>query len=235
MRANENIRILVLTSTFPRWSNDTEPSFVFELCQHLQKKGYSIDVLAPHTYEAKQYENMMGINVFRYKYFFSKHQNLCYSGGIISNLKKSRINYFLIPFFLIAQCLFLFKLLRTRKYDLLYCHWLIPQAFLCLVVNRVFGKDSTPVICTAHGSDLVSLQNKYLLKIKEWTVTNLSVLTVVSRSLIPFIEKLNKNDTRVEVCSMGVDLSSVFINKNRNKSDKKELIYVGRLIDEKGV
>jgi hypothetical protein len=28
-------RVLVLTSTFPRWENDTEPAFVFELSRRL--------------------------------------------------------------------------------------------------------------------------------------------------------------------------------------------------------
>ena len=30
--------ILVLTSTFPRWKNDTTPAFVFELSNRLAKK-----------------------------------------------------------------------------------------------------------------------------------------------------------------------------------------------------
>ena len=66
---NDNKRILVLTSTFPRWNNDTEPSFVYELSQRLANADYSIDVLAPHAQGAKTIETMKSITVYRYRYF----------------------------------------------------------------------------------------------------------------------------------------------------------------------
>ena len=49
--------VLVLTTTFPRWRNDSTPSFVFALSNLLAKK-YTITVLAPHAYNAAKNENM---------------------------------------------------------------------------------------------------------------------------------------------------------------------------------
>jgi len=46
--------ILVLTSTFPRWTNDTDPPFVMELSRRLVKENIRIDILAPHAEGAKE-------------------------------------------------------------------------------------------------------------------------------------------------------------------------------------
>ena len=65
-------KILVTTSTFPRWKDDTEPQFVYELCKQLVNLGFDIDVLAPHAEGVRSRESMNGINVYRYSYFISK-------------------------------------------------------------------------------------------------------------------------------------------------------------------
>ena len=39
---NMNKTVLVLTSTFPRWKNDTTPAFVFELSNRLANKNRKI-------------------------------------------------------------------------------------------------------------------------------------------------------------------------------------------------
>ena len=41
-------KILVLASTFPRWKDDVEPPFVYELSRRLSS-NYSVHILAPHA------------------------------------------------------------------------------------------------------------------------------------------------------------------------------------------
>ncbi len=55
-------RLLVLTSTFPRWKDDTDPPFVYELCLRL-KKYYDIHVLAPHYPGTAIEEQLAGLLV----------------------------------------------------------------------------------------------------------------------------------------------------------------------------
>ena len=69
--------LLVVTSTFPRWKGDKEPPFVFELCRQL-KRHYNIYVLAPHAPDAAIVEELAGLNVTRFRYFFSPWENLAY-------------------------------------------------------------------------------------------------------------------------------------------------------------
>ncbi len=50
-------KVLVLTSTFPRWENDPEPAFVFELRRRLCSQSY-MKVLSPETPRCKKHESM---------------------------------------------------------------------------------------------------------------------------------------------------------------------------------
>jgi glycosyltransferase involved in cell wall biosynthesis len=235
MHDNIKLRVLVVTSTFPRWEGDTVPSFVFELCQQLNKSGFIIDVVAPHAYGAKKHEVLDNINVYRYQYFFKKLQNLSYSGGILANLKKTRINYFLIPFFLSAQFIYLYKRLNSEHYDLIHAHWLIPQGLICAIVNKLHFRKAVPVLCTAHGSDLISLKGLVTRKFIFWTINNIAKVSLVSKSMLPYLEEFNIDKNDIEICPMGVDFNSTFKEKPEIKREPKRLIYVGRLIEGKGV
>jgi hypothetical protein len=73
-------RLLVLTSTFPRWKDDTDPPFVYELCLRL-KKHYDIHVLAPHYPGTATEEQPAGLQVTRFRYFFEPWERLAYQGG----------------------------------------------------------------------------------------------------------------------------------------------------------
>ena len=95
-------RILVITSTFPRWKDDEDPPFVFELCKRL-RAHYQVHVLAPHYPGSKTEEYLSGIYVQRFRYFFKPWERLAYQGGILSKLKHYPWQYGLLPFFFLGE------------------------------------------------------------------------------------------------------------------------------------
>ena len=119
MYKKENLRILVVTSTFPRWEGDVEPKFVFDLCLHLKQIGFDIDILAPHTNGAMPHEIMNGMQVYRYYYCISRWEKLAYSGGILANLKRNKFLYYIVPLFLLFQLFAVLRQLRKKRYDVI--------------------------------------------------------------------------------------------------------------------
>lgn len=227
--------LLVVTSTFPRWENDTDPPFVMELCKRLVKKNIRIDVLAPHAPGTKTKEIMDGINVYRYKYFFSKWESLAYEGGILTKLKKNRLLYFLVPLFLLSQIKSIFKLIKNNQYDLIHAHWLIPQGFLSIFVAKYLYKESPKILCTSHGSDLFSFQSTFFKNILKWILNSADGVTVVSEHMRKACFTIINNDKNIHVCPMGVDLRKTFITVDTVKRTHNRIIFVGRLIESKGV
>lgn len=228
----ERKRLLVVTSTFPRWEDDDDPPFVFELCNRL-KTDYSIHVLTPHFPGAKTEENFGGIHVKRFRYFFEPLERLAYHGGILAKLKKNPFLYGLLPFFFIGELLALINCLRHHRFNLIHAHWLIPQGLAALLACRLI-KSYPPLLCTSHGGDLFGLQGTLLNKLKRLILTHSTAVTVVSRAMLDEVSKIYANYKKVHVIPMGVDLQSRFV-PSKKKKQNIPLLFVGRLVKKKGV
>jgi len=225
-------KILVITSTFPRWQNDNEPPFVYELSQKLAQKN-TVHILAPHTEGAALTEKIGNLQVTRFRYFFQKYQTLAYNGGILANLKQNRWRYLLLPWFIIAEFFALVRLLRRETFDIIHAHWLIPQA-LIVVLARLVVKNPPLLLCTSHGSDLFALRGKLFRQLKRFIIARITAMTVVSEAMRNTALSLGANDDRLKVIPMGVDLKKQFVPP-LSRHDKKTLLFVGRLVKQKGI
>lgn len=226
-------RVLVLTSTFPRWQGDSEPPFVFELCRRLGDR-FDIIVLAPHADGAKPSERMAGIEVLRFHYFFPRWEKLAYQGGILANLKQSRWRFCLLPFFFGAQIVALSRILRQQRIDVIHAHWLVPQG-LSVAIAGLVARTMPPMVCTSHGGDLLGLSGWPLTPIKRWVIRCSSRFTVVSKAMTACALSLGARPGQLHTISMGVDAQTLFVPEPTMGRADNELLFVGRLVEKKGV
>jgi len=225
-------RILTLTSTFPRWKDDTDPPFVMELCRRLAER-FRIHVLAPHAPDSSSAEDIDGIRVTRYRYGPSRWENLAYDGGILASLKQNPLRYGMIPFFILFQLQAIQDLLRRYRFDLIHAHWLIPQG-LCAAIFRNWSDSFPPLLCTSHGGDLFGLNGKFMDGTKRWVIKKASAVTTVSGAMSHAVDTLQIDREKVHVIPMGVDLQRRFVPPHRPRCGKK-LLFVGRLVEKKGL
>mgnify|MGYP001812435515 CR=1 FL=1 len=233
MKQNPALKnILVLTSTFPRWKDDVEPPFVHQLCRRLSKT-FSVHVLAPHASGAAVEDQMEGIRVTRYRYFFSRWENLAFHGGILANLKQKPMRYALVPFFIMAQLVVLIRLLKSFQFDCIHAHWLIPQGLIAITAC-LFIKSAPPVIVTSHGGDLFGLKGFVFNRLKRFVALRSAAVTVVSHAMREVLQELRIADSRINVIPMGVDLHNRFVPAVQ-RSVSGTLLFVGRLVEKKGL
>jgi glycosyltransferase involved in cell wall biosynthesis len=232
-------KILVLTSTFPRWKGDFTPPFVYELEKRLTK-DFEIHILAPHYQGAKKEEMMEGLHVHRFQYFWpTQWQKLCDASGILPNLKKNKLLYTQAATLIVFELITAIKFCKKDKFDLIHAHWIIPQGLIALIINKLFG---LPYIVTSHGGDIFGLQGKMMSIIERWTINNSSELIVVSKAIKKKVLTIGvRNDLGIKVISMGVDKEK-FNPQRYNEKLKKQygikgpfLLFVGRLAEKKGV
>ena len=233
----EKIRVLVIATTFPRWEDDQEPRFVYNLCQNLPKE-VDIHVLAPHAPNAKEQETWGEIKITRFPYFYPKYlQKLCYDGGIIPKLKSSWLARVQLPFFLFFLFIRLIKMTANNRFDLIHCHWLIPQGFFCALIKFFRG---TPYLLTAHGGDVYSFKGIPVIpNLIKFALKRSTFCTVNSQATRNQVLKFSKNSS-IKVVPMGVDLKK-FHPGNYNEKFKAAfgeknllLLGVGRLAEKKG-
>ena len=236
-KPSEKIRVLVIATTFPRWEDDQEPRFVYNLCQNLPKE-VDIHVLAPHAPNAKEQETWGEIKITRFPYFYPKYlKKLCYDGGIIPKLKSSWLARVQLPFFLFFLFIRLIKMTANNRFDLIHCHWLIPQGFFCALIKFFRG---TPYLLTAHGGDVYSFKGIPVIpNLIKFALKRSTFCTVNSQATRNQVLKFSKNSS-IKVVPMGVDLKE-FHPGNYNEKFKAPfgeknllLLGVGRLAEKKG-
>ncbi len=226
------MRLLVLTSTFPRWPDDTEPAFVQNLSNHLAD-GNQIDIVAPHFAGASTRERMGPLDVYRYRYCPQRWERLAYEGGILPNLRRQPWLALLIPFFLASQLWLVTRLLRRNEYDLVHAHWVIPQGFVALLA-RALSRRKPAVVITSHGGDLFALKGPLFSRLKQWIVRHAQHLTVVSTAMRDKAIELGVPADKISVIPMGVDAQEIFVPPPVG-APREGLIFVGRLVDKKGI
>ncbi len=231
-------RLLVLASTFPRWKNDADPPFVYELSKRLTD-SFEVIVHTPHYPGAKRQETMDKIQVHRFRYFFKQFEKLAGSTGILPTLKQNKFYYAVVPFFLIAQLCSLLLLVKRTRPDIIHAHWLFPQGFFAVIAKMIFD---IPVVVTGHGTDIFGLKGWFFEKIKFFTVLKSDKVTVVSRAAGEYLQKTIYMDVLPATVPMGVDSRKFNPDKKQNSGVRKLygindifLLFIGRLSEVKGV
>lgn len=222
-------KLLVTASTFPRWEGDTEPRFVLDLSKHMLDE-FDVTVLVPASPGAKDEEILEGVKVIRYHYFpIHQWETLCYPGAIVPRIKEKKVRVVLVPFLFISFWFHLLKILP--QYDIVHAHWLIPQG----IVQSFFKK---PYIVTGHGGDVMSLNKGFLKYLKIRCIKEAKHVTVVSEVLKEKVQEL-VSEIDPSVISMGVDIKKFgkkyYVSDYFGQGDKKVVLFVGRLVEIKGV
>ncbi len=223
-------RLLVLTSTFPRWAGDHEPPFVFELSRRLADT-FDVHVLAPHAKGARRQETLAGLHVHRFRYAPVALQQLAYDGGILARLRQRRWRLLLVPCLLVGQWWALRCLLRRQRFDAIHAHWLIPQALVAILAGI---PRNCALLCTSHGGDLFGLRGRLLGRLKRGILARCTGVTVVSAAMRDEVQRLRPGQ-QVDVIPMGTDLVGSFTPAPTMARESNAVLFAGRLVEKKGV
>lgn len=226
-------RLLVLASTFPRWKNDHEPAFVYELARRLLAE-FDVTVLCPHAPGARTEETMDSVEVRRFRYAPSHLETLVNNGGVVTNLRRARWKILLVPGFVLSQLWMAWRLCRAGKIDLIHAHWIIPQGLIALLAVSASGRN-IPVVVTSHGADLYALRSSPLNWLKKQVVRRAAAVTVVSDAMREPLLALADGPVKLHVESMGVDLATRFSVDPAVQRSENDILFVGRLVEKKGL
>lgn len=229
-------RLLVLTSTFPRWKGDTCPMFVADLCKGLAE-NFDVTVLAPSSKGARDLELWDGVTVRRYRYCWPAGTQRLADGAILPNIRGNRLLAAQVPLFVTSQLLAAYRLARHERFDVIHAHWLLPQGWIAGILKACLG---VPFLTTAHGGDVYSLRARPWAEMKRWVARLSDRITAVSTSLQQELFSLGVPAERVRVLPMGVDTqrftpeaASPKLRRQMNP-DGPILLFVGRLVEKKG-
>ena len=177
------------------------------------------------------------MNIRRFRYSLGGFETLAGEQAILPTLRRNRLNYLLVPFFLLSEFIATLYLVKRKQIDSIHAHWLLPQGLIAALVNLITG---VPFLVTAHGADVYGLRGGLPAALKRFILKRASQVTAVSRDLAARIDDLVPG-LPVVVIPMGVD-ATVFRPDLFNQAIRQRhnivgelLLFVGRLSEKKGV
>lgn len=233
-------RVCLVTSTFPRWVDDNTAPFVLHIAQDLTELGWQVDVLAPHAPGAVTDEIIGGISIHRFKYMWPvKLETVCYQGGALINLRENPLNWLKLPALVLCQWLALMRRLVSSHYDLVHSHWVLPQGFVGVLAAQWM---KLPNVVTVHGSDVFGLRGALMTWFKRYALKRATAVTVNSSATHDAVLKIVPGFRSIHLIPMGVESKAVSgdpdpveVRHRHRQGDGPLLIFVGRLVEEKGV
>ena len=238
------IKVLVLTTTFPRWRGDSTAGFVFDLSKQLSREGVDVVVLAPHHPGAEFKEEIEGFKVYRFPYFWpDRYEKLCYGGGILSNFRGSILAKIQAPFLLISELVYTLRVIRREEINLIHAHWAIPSGFIATLIGKLHKK---PVVLKIYGADLYPFLDKNNMMgviarwMMEYTINNATVVVGNSTATCNTVRKISGRRD-IEVLYDGVDTEIFNLEINGKRVREKygldgcySVFASGRMIERKG-
>ncbi len=228
------MKILVLTSSFPRYKNDWWAQFILNIYRSLDLNKFDITVIAPHGLNAKKNEKIDDIKVRRFTYFYPNNLQMLTSGEGILYTGRKWLGKLQIFTFVLTEMLATLKALAKNKFDIIHAHWILPQGIIAIIAKFIFRK---PVVVTVHGSDIFGLRS--LDYVKKFVLKHCNVCTVNSKSTFDAVKELYPK-TNISLIPMGVDFQ-MFNREKRDENWRKKfgnkaqiILGVGRLIKWKG-
>ncbi|MPZ88448.1 MAG: glycosyltransferase, partial [Nitriliruptorales bacterium] len=224
----EELRLLVIASTYPANAGDGTPGFVRDLAAG-EARHLTTVVLVPRVPGAPSAERDGALEVRRFRYFPSRWEDLA-EGAILENLRRRPSRWLQVIPFLICQAIAVRRMIRRFQPHVLHVHWLLPQGVIARLVAN-----GTPRLLTLHGGDLYALNGRLPRMLKRWALRDASAITVMNADMRQRVDELGSGSGTARVLPMGAAVADLRAAMAGVERVRGRLLFAGRLVEKKGV
>jgi glycosyltransferase involved in cell wall biosynthesis len=228
--ATDRFSVLMLSWEFPPRIIGGISSHVNDLSLALARKGITVHVVTCDFPGAPEYEQIHGVHVYRFNSKIPSYTFLSWVFSMNQNMAERAIDVINA---------------NNENIDLIHAHdWLVATA--ATKVKDVFGK---PLVSTIHATETGrrgGIHNEYqgtINAVERHLINQSSRVICCSNYMSGQIfqafsipkEKLSVIRNGVDVSKFNIKIDSQAIRRRYAKPDEKMVLYVGRLVHEKGV
>lgn len=230
------MKILTITSTYPRFQGDGAGSFIHSLCYNLTQLGHEVRVFAPYD-PLVDSTWQPGVNVERIKYIWPSAWSVLGHARSLKNDARLKWHAFpLVVLFCLIAIIRLYAVAKQSRFNVIYASWLIPGGFIGAVVARLAG---LPLVIHLHGSDVfVAERYKILRPIIRFILKTARHIIACSTDLANRVTRFGYPSECVTVVPYGVDIERYIWATGCPArfpiGDSYNVMGMGRIVPKKG-
>jgi phosphatidyl-myo-inositol dimannoside synthase len=223
------MKILVLTTSYPRFEGDTAAPFIASMAEGIARLGHTVEVVLPwHPKLIADIRN--GVMLHPYHVPGDRQEPIWgYAQSMDSDVKLKRKTLAITPFALSATLRKARRVLGQQKFDLIHAQWVLPNGLPAAKLSR---KLQLPLCVSLHGSDMyVARTNRFFGEAASAVFRQASAVTACSPDLQEQAQALGASNVRL--LPYGVDAAH-FSPGEPSQRRRHSIVSVGRLVHKKG-
>lgn len=220
------MKICFVGSVYPRFQDDTEVPWLRRTVNELAARGHDVTVFVP-SFRGLKSHTIDGVRVKRFRYFFSKWEDLTGEEGGPNKIHKFHYKV-LTVFYIIAGSIGLAILNRKEKYDILHVHWPFPHGIFSTFA-LLFRK--TKVILNFHGAELLLAKRFGFVKsFLKYFIEHADAIVVNSSFTGKNVTAINNKHVNIIPYGTTIEPSS----QQMKEKNGRHVFSLGRMIERKG-
>lgn len=234
------MRILTVTSSYPKYAGDTTAPFIASITRALASRGHELTVVLPARADLDP-EPIDGVRFCPYRYAPTESLSVFgYAEALRADVALKHQTYLAAPLALFSGARCLWAEAGRQSYDVLHAHWVVPNGAMAWPTSR--ARD-LPLVVSLHGSDVfLSEKSGTLRSAARLAFARAAAATACSDDLADRSLALGAR-ARPVVIPYGVDAGVFHVEPERGRSLRSRLgidegaivvFAVGRLVRKKG-
>lgn len=227
------MRILHVLTAFPRSRDDVIVPWLVALLKRLQSEGHEVEVFTS-AYKGGGNDAFDGIPVHRFRYFFSRWEDLTHDEATPDRMRRSLLYRILPLFYVLGGLLGIRRLVRRRQYDIIHVHWPVPHALFGWMGRRA-SRVRPRLVTTWYGVELRWVQSSlpWLRGFVRWALRISDAVVAISSYTAREIARFAK--TPVVVIPYTLPFADGESKARLLRRGGFHVLFVGRLVERKGV
>ncbi len=216
-------------TAYPRNEHDVVSPWIVKLLTNFLKKGHDVSVFTS-SYKGLETQVMNGVLVYRFRYAPKGIEDLTHDMAVPERLKQGiKYKLLVLPYILSGL---INALIFKPKHDIIHVHWPVPHIVFGLPMKRRW---KVPMLLYIHGGELNFLKKlpAPLKKTFIYMMNKADLITVNSSYTKRVAEDIGL-EVPIEIVPFGNPHADATMYPFKKKN-KKTILFVGRLIEVKGI
>ena len=229
------MKVLFIVTAYPRHERDVITPWMGETIERLRRSGTEVEVLAP-SYRGGGATSIAGVKVHRFRYAPAELETLTHDVPAVERIKRSPLFAALLPAYVAAGSRAARRIARLGNFDVVHAFWPIPHGIFGVAARN---GSRAALVSTFFSAELKwrGAARKAFAPVVRQIVNSSEVVTVIStytgqalREYVPGVSTVT-----IPFGAAAVSREQRDTLRSRMKEDPFELLFVGRLVQRKGV
>ena len=220
-------KVLIVATAYPRFKGDVITPWLVELIMRLRKQGVDVSVFTS-SYKGLGDQVIDGIKIHRFRYCLKRYERLTHEETAVDRITRGLFNVFLTVLYLGFGAWAMIRLVSQQEFDIVHIHWPFPHVIFG-ILGKKFGR--ARLFSSFYGVEIRWLKKKFPLLLKPFSIliNKSDVVTAISTHTARELSGAVRMPIQI------IPFSVTMAARRGRAIDKKEIVFVGRLVERKGV